>query len=204
MCSACASEYLDPTDRRYHAQPIACAECGPSVVYSEPEIPLIRGEAAIHSARTALKDGKILAVKGLGGYHLACDATNLSTLDRLRERKLRSDKPFALMVFDLDTIRKFVHVDHEEETLLTSPQHPIVLLRKRNTNSSLAHTAPAQKYLGFMLPYTPLHLLLLEPAPGFPEVLVMTSGNISEEPISYEDEEAAFSLCFDCRLLPHP
>ena len=203
MCSACASEYLDPTDRRYHAQPIACAECGPSVVYSEPEIPLIRGEAAIHSARAALKNGKILAVKGLGGYHLACDATNLSTLDRLRERKLRSDKPFALMVFDLDTIRKFVHVDHEEETLLTSPQHPIVLLRKRNTNSSLAHTAPAQNYLGFMLPYTPLHLLLLEPAPGFPEVLVMTSGNISEEPISYEDEEAAFSLASiaDCFLI---
>lgn len=202
MCSDCAHEYSDPTDRRYHAQPIACAECGPSVVFSEKGFPTFRGEAAIQSAREALKAGKILAVKGLGGYHLACDATNPSTLDRLRERKLRSDKPFALMAFDLASIKKFVLVNREEETLLTSPQHPIVLLRKHDTNSMLDHTAPAQKYLGFMLPYTPLHLLLLEPAPGFPEVLVMTSGNISEEPISYEDEEAWIRLASiaDCFL----
>ncbi len=202
MCSDCAHEYSDPGDRRYHAQPIACAKCGPTVIYSEPENPVISGDAAIQRARDALKAGKILAVKGLGGYHLACDATNPTALDRLRQRKLRSDKPFALMAFDIATIKRFVDVDQGEETQLSSPQHPIVLLQKRDTISTLDHTAPAQKHLGFMLPYTPLHLLLLEPAPGFPEVLVMTSGNISEEPISYEDNEAVqrLSSIADCFL----
>ena len=202
MCPDCEREYRDPADRRYHAQPTACAVCGPQVEFISPGDEPLQGEAAIQSARTALKNGKILALKGLGGYHLACDAGNLESLNTLRQRKLRSDKPFALMAFDVPTIRKFVEVSVDEELLLISPQHPIVLLKKLSRVNSLDHTAPSQQFLGFMLPYTPLHSLLLEPESDYPEVLVMTSGNLSEEPISYEDSEAAERLSgiADCFL----
>lgn len=190
MCLKCESEYHNPSDRRYHAQPVACAECGPQVSFQETGNTKQAGEIAIQLARDAIKAGKIVAVKGLGGYHLACDASNSKSISTLHERKQRSDKPFALMVFDLDTIRRYAYVNKEEEKQLISPQHPIVLLRKRPDVASLDHTAPNQNVLGFMLPYTPLHLLLLEPAPDYPEVLVMTSGNLSEEPIAYQDGEA--------------
>ncbi len=202
MCPDCEREYRDPADRRYHAQPTACAVCGPQVEFISPGDEPLQGEAAIQSARTALKNGKILALKGLGGYHLACDAGNLESLNTLRQRKLRSDKPFALMAFDVPTIRKFVEVSVDEELLLISPQHPIVLLKKLSRVNSLDHTAPSQQFLGFMLPYTPLHSLLLEPESDYPEVLVMTSGNLSEEPISYVDSEAAERLSgiADCFL----
>lgn len=190
MCDACAAEYRDPTDRRYHAQPTACPICGPRVNYVESGIQQVSDELAIQAARSAIKAGKILAVKGLGGYHLACDAFNASAINQLHERKQRSQKPFALMAFDLKTIQKYVEINEEEERSLLSPQHPILLLKKKPGATDLDPTAPGQTHLGFMLPYTPLHLLLLEPAIDFPPVLVMTSGNISEEPIAYKDEDA--------------
>ena len=202
MCPDCEREYKDPSDRRYHAQPTACAKCGPMVSFLETGMPLQTGEAALQAARIAIKSGKILAIKGLGGYHLACDAFNVNALNTLRQRKLRSDKPFALMAFDLQTIAHYVEINAEETDVLSSTQHPIVLLKKKAGESRLDHTAPAHTHLGFMLPYTPLHLLLLEPEIGFPEVLVMTSGNLSEEPIAYTDKEAVERLrdIADCFL----
>ena len=153
-----------------------------------------RRDQALQDTRQALADGKILAIKGLGGYHLACDASNPIAVENLRKRKKRSDKPFALMAFDTNTISKFAQITPAEKKLLDSPQHPIILLQKKTSVSLLNHTSPNQNHLGFMLPYTPLHLLLLEPATGFPEVLVMTSGNTSEEPIAYNDEDALTRL----------
>jgi hydrogenase maturation protein HypF len=146
-------------------------------------------EAALQAAREALQAGKIVAVKGLGGFHLACDAANQQAVDTLRRRKKRSDKPFALMAFDLAAIERHAEVTPAEAELLRSPQSPIVLLARKPGSNLAAQVAPGQRTLGFMLPYTPLHLLLLEPAPGFPEVLVMTSGNLSEEPVAYLDDE---------------
>lgn len=193
MCPSCRDEYQDPSDRRFHAQPTACPDCGPTIHFAS-RLSRSKGEDALQQARSLLAQGKILAVKGLGGYHLACDAMNSDAVERLRDRKKRSDKPFALMSFNIEGIARFVHVSEEEQKLLDSPQHPVVLLKKRTGNTLLDATAPHQNHLGFMLPYTPLHLLLLESAPGYPEVLVMTSGNISEEPIAYEDEDAADRL----------
>lgn len=189
MCPDCLTEYQNPSDRRFHAQPIACPTCGPRLIFKLDGESFI-GEEAIQSARKALASGKILAVKGLGGYHLACDASNRDAVENLRNRKKRSDKPFALMAFDTDRIQNFALVTSSEKALLESAQHPVVLLRKKTPLTILDNTAPGQNHLGFMLPYTPLHLLLLEPESGFPEVLVMTSGNVSEEPIAFTDEEA--------------
>jgi len=194
MCPRCAAEYQDPLDRRFHAQPIACDDCGPALWFEAAGERLADGENALQTARNWLKNGKILAVKGLGGYHLACDATNIATVDELRRRKKRSDKPFALMAFSLDHIRLHCTVTPDEEALLTSPQHPIVILNQRSDSTVVPSVAPRQKTLGFMLPYTPLHLLLLEPEAGFPTALVMTSGNLSEEPIAYRDEDAGERL----------
>ncbi len=193
MCPTCQAEYHDPSDRRFHAQPIACPDCGPTIRF-ESDNSNSTVEDALQQARELLARGQILAIKGLGGYHLACDAMNSEAVEKLRNRKKRSLKPFALMAFDIEIIARFVHISDEERKLLESPQHPVVLLRKKPGNIVLDQTAPNQNHLGFMLPYTPLHLLLLEPAPGFPEVFVMTSGNISEEPIAYEDEDAATRL----------
>ena len=137
-----------------------------------------------------LKEGKIVSIKGLGGYHLACDAKSEQAVQTLRNRKKRSDKPFALMAYDLATIRKFCFVSAEEETLLTSRQRPIVILDQKPDSDLSVHIAPFQTTLGFMLPYTPLHYLIMEPAEDFPEVLVMTSANLSDEPIAYQDEDA--------------
>lgn len=189
MCPDCLAEYQNPSDRRFHAQPTACPVCGPQLQFRMGEIVSV-GEDAIQSARNAIVSGKILAIKGLGGYHLACDASNTKAVENLRNRKKRSDKPFALMAFDIDRIQKFAQVSQVERELLESPQHPIVILNKLVDHTILDQTAPRQNSLGFMLPYTPLHLLLLEPESGFPEILVMTSGNISEEPIAYSDDEA--------------
>jgi len=189
LCPECLAEYQNPSDRRFHAQPTACSVCGPRLEFTING-KLSFGEDAIRSARTALASGKILAVKGLGGYHLACDASSMVSVENLRNRKKRSDKPFALMAFDIEQIQKFALVSATEIDLLESAQHPVVLLRKKGNHTILDSTAPGQNHLGFMLPYTPLHLLLLEPEPDFPEIFVMTSGNISEEPIAYTDEEA--------------
>ncbi len=190
LCPDCQAEYDNPLDRRFHAQPVACEKCGPVLSFRAPELPAFYGEEALQTARRFLREGKILAIKGLGGYHIACDAANLSAVEKLIQRKHRSEKPLALMAFDIDTIKKYCEVSPEESELLHSPQHPIVLLKKGATNLLPEAVALRQTTLGFMLPYTPLHLLLLEKETGFPEVLVMTSGNLSEEPIAFEDEDA--------------
>lgn len=194
LCPACQAEYNDPLDRRFHAQPVACPDCGPRVQFIAQGQIIGKFEGAISSARQFLIDGKIIAIKGLGGYHLACDASNANAVQTLRERKKRSDRPFALMSFNSDAILKYCELNDTETAVLQSPQHPIVLLPKKDDCPLPESNAPAQTHLGFMLPYTPLHYLLLEPDEGFPEVLVMTSGNLSDEPIAYEDEDARARL----------
>ena len=190
MCPDCQSEYENPLDRRFHAQPTACPVCGPQIWFEANGQVLSHKEEALQTARTWLKEGKILAIKGLGGYHLACDASNPKAVAELRNRKKRSDKPFALMAFDVSHIQHHCRVSTAENQLLVSRQHPIVILERLPGSTIVETVAPKQKTLGFMLPYTPLHLLLLEPAPGFPDAMVMTSGNLSEEPIAYMDEDA--------------
>ncbi|UCG26385.1 MAG: carbamoyltransferase HypF [Chloroflexota bacterium] len=195
MCPECAAEYQDPLDRRFHAQPVACAVCGPHVwLEGEDQGSMIGdrwlGEEAILVARRILVEGRILAVKGLGGFHLACDAGNLEAVAELRQRKLRVDKPFAIMCPSVDVVARHCFLDDNERQLLKSRERPIVILRRRPDSSIASQVAPGQNTLGVMLPYTPLHYLLLEPAVEFPEALVMTSGNLSEEPIATENEEA--------------
>jgi hydrogenase maturation protein HypF len=197
MCHDCAREYEDPRDRRFHAQPVACPVCGPHV-WLEPagdqsSSRSIAGEAAIQEARRLLVAGKILAVKGLGGFHLACDATNADVVGELRRRKLRVDKPFALMFPDLEAVEVHCHVSKAERQLLESAARPIVLLQRRSEGIARG-AAPGQDWLGVMLPYTPLHHLLLERAAAFPVALVMTSGNLSEEPIATDNDEARSRL----------
>ena len=195
MCPDCQTEYENPQDRRFHAQPVACPDCGPQVWFEgQPGVVHSEKETAIQAARRYLADGKILAIKGLGGFHLACDATNPSAVAALRSRKHRQAKPFALMAYDLDTIRNYVRITPAAEHLLLSPQAPIVLLPEKPHTNLAENVAPGQANLGFMLPYTPLHLLLLEPQDGYPKVLVMTSGNLAEEPIIREDEQARSKL----------
>ena len=189
LCKQCDQEYHNPLDRRFHAQPVACPECGPQVWFEAKDKIIAKKDDAIQTARDWLKNGKIIAIKGLGGFHLACDATNQAAVNQLRERKKRSDKPFALMAFSIEQIEKYCFVNDHEKSLLESIQHPIVILSKREVSNVAAGVAPKQNTLGVMLPYTPLHLLLLEPEVGFPDILVMTSGNYSDEPIAYRDEE---------------
>jgi hydrogenase maturation protein HypF len=181
----CAAEYSDPGDRRFHAQPVACPACGPSY-YLQPHDRTAQGsEGSIRAAARLLNAGKILAVKGLGGYHLACDARNPTAVAALRERKYRKEKPFALMARDLQVARTLVEVSSEAEMLLTSIARPIVLAPAK---IELSGVAPENDELGVMLPYTPLHYLLF--AAKAPDVLVMTSANRSSEPIAYEDKDA--------------
>ena len=184
MCPACRAEYDDPTDRRFHAQPNACPACGPTVSSIPPS------NDPIGDARGRVAEGKIVAIKGLGGYHLACDAMSDAAVRRLRLRKGRVDKPFAVMVADLETARSLTSVETGEERLLTSRERPIVLLRKRPGARISDLVAPGNGHLGIMLPYTPLHALLLEPG----DVWVMTSGNRSEEPIAIDNDEAVDRL----------
>ena len=187
MCPQCRQEYDDPIDRRFHAQPNACPQCGPSLELVAGEGSPVEGSDVIKSASDLLKAGKILALKGLGGFHLACDATNEEVINTLRARKRRPSKPLAVMIATVEEIEKHCLVSPEERKLLESPQCPIVLLRwKRGSNISPA-VAPNLKYLGVMLPYTPLHHLLLKET-ALP--LVMTSGNLSEEPIAQDNGEA--------------
>jgi len=194
MCDQCNEEYSNPIDRRFHAQPIACPTCGPHVWFSDGVDESIIGENAIQKARQLIKNGKILAIKGLGGFHLACNARNEDALRVLRERKHRSSKPFAVMAFDLNAIKEYCHVSLEEAEILASVQHPIVIVDKKDRVAIPDAIAPGMNSLGVMLPYTPLHLLMLEPAPDYPQLLVMTSGNISEEPISYQNEDGVNTL----------
>ena len=186
MCPQCQQEYADPLNRRFHAQPNACPECGPKLELVDGNGDRIDCGDAIKAASQLLKKGKILAVKGLGGFHLACDATSEAVINTLRARKRRQGKPLAVMLPTLEEVEKHCFVSVEEKKLLESPQCPIVLLRWKRSKISPA-VAPNLKYLGVMLPYTPLHHLLLSET-GLP--LVMTSGNISEEPIARDNDEA--------------
>ncbi|MHC1784909.1 MAG: carbamoyltransferase HypF [Anaerolineaceae bacterium] len=194
MCPDCSGEYENPLDRRFHAQPAACPACGPHLTLLSQGKVITEKEDALQETRRQLKAGKIVAVKGLGGYHLACDAFNPSAVETLRARKLRHAKPFALMAASVEVIRKHCMVSPLEAELLASTPNPILLLFMQPGSAIAAGIAPGQKTLGFMLPYTPLHFLLLEPEEGFPEALVMTSGNLSEEPIVFEDKYAIEKL----------
>ncbi len=181
----CAEEFKDAGNRRFHAQPVACPACGPGYYLQPQEKTLPGTESAIRHAAELLNEGKIIAVKGLGGYHLACDAQNPAAVAALRERKYRKEKPFAVMARDLDQARRLVELSSHSENLLTSRARPIVLAPAR---AELIGVAPQNSELGVMLPYTPLHHLLF--AAGAPEILVMTSANRSSEPIAYDDDDA--------------
>jgi hydrogenase maturation protein HypF len=189
MCVDCRREYDDPADRRFHAQPNACPVCGPRVRLVDKFGNELRDKREDPITRTArmLRGRAIVAVKGLGGYHLACDPFDERAVKILRGRKVRQDKPFALMARDLDQVRQLCRVTPEEEKLLTSPARPIVLLERREDCGVAEEVAPRQKTLGVMLAYAPLHHVLLRDT-GIP--LVMTSGNNSDEPIAYRDDEA--------------
>ena len=187
MCPDCNQEYYSPQNRRFHAQPNACPVCGPKLTLMDHKKNVLNATDPIVSAIELLKNGYIVAIKGIGGYHLACDATNKDAVSNLRKRKDREDKPFAMMVGDLKTIQKFCYVNPFEKKLLQSVPRPILLLKKKNGNLIAPDVAPFQKNFGVMLPYSPLHHLLLTKSNL---ILVMTSGNQSDEPIAYEDREA--------------
>lgn len=201
MCPTCRQEYEDPRNRRFHAQPNACPVCGPRV-WLESEGRHTESGVALAAAAQVLMEGKILAIKGLGGFHLAVDARNEDAVLRLRERKGREAKPLAVMVADLDAARQIAFVSDEEAKLLSAPEAPIVLLKKRLPNGNLASAvADGHRTIGLMLPYTPLHHLLLDSTPQ--TALVMTSGNTSEEPICLTNSSARekLSLIADAFLL---
>jgi hydrogenase maturation protein HypF len=212
MCENCQKEYDNPLSRRFHAQPNACPVCGPHIWLVDNKGRLVNNENPIEEASNLLKNKMIIGVKGLGGFQLACDATSNDVVKRMRMRKSRPAKPFAIMVKDVDQVKEICYLNEEEEKLLTGSQKPIVLLKRRkeftrnsknknvllkkknepfidNKNRLIVceEVAPNNNYLGVMIPYTPLHYLLLR---SFNKPLVMTSGNISEEPIAIENEEA--------------
>jgi hydrogenase maturation protein HypF len=192
MCDACRAEYDDPLDRRFHAQPNACPECGPQLrLVGARGTVLARSDDALSRAVAALRKGKIVAVKGLGGFHLACVAADADAVASLRARKHREEKPFALMVGDLQAARTLCELRTEEEQLLLARERPIALAPRRSGARLAAAVAPRSEDLGVMLPYSPLHHLLLADV-GQP--LVMTSGNTSDEPIAYEDADAITRL----------
>lgn len=200
MCQDCAREYAAPADRRFHAQPIACPACGPRLTLRRgPEDPgALHGDEALAEARRLLAAGAVVAVKGIGGYHLACDAGDPAAVRTLRKRKNRGGKPFAVLADSLVTVRRLARVDEAERDLLTGPRKPVVLLRRHASPSAdvAPGVAPGSPDLGVMLPYTPLHRLLLglPGDPPGPPVLVMTSGNRSGEPIVTDDAEALARL----------
>jgi hydrogenase maturation protein HypF len=199
LCDACSAEYHDPGNRRFHAQPNACSVCGPKVTLLDAQGKMVDCSDAIARAVGLMKQGKIVAIKGLGGFHIACDAMNHAAITLLRQRKRRSNKPFAIMSPDLSFIKECCKVTPEEELLMTSPQRPVVLLRKNDNCMLPDAVAPGNACLGFMLPYTPLHYLLFVSADRTAmesdfRALVMTSGNLSEEPIIGTNEEAVQKL----------
>ena len=194
MCEVCAAEYQDPLDRRFHAQPVACPDCGPNIWLEaiggeQHAAPLHEKDDAILETQNLLAQGKILAIKGLGGFHLACDATNTKAVRELRKRKLRVDKPFALMMPDLATVEEHCYLNDAERELLQSNSRPIVLFQRKPESPIAKEVAPNQDSIGVMLPYTPIHYLLFDENSQF-DALVMTSGNLSEEPIAYTNEDA--------------
>ncbi len=191
MCPACCTEYENPLDRRFHAQPNACPICGPRLQLVDATGKEVATADVIATAAGLLRDGKIIAIRGLGGFLLACDATNGATVEELRRRKRRPAKPFAVMLPDLEAIKKRCDVSDGESDLLTSAAAPIVLLKMKKTSDIAGSIAPGLKYLGVMLPYTPLHHLLMA---DVNRPVVMTSGNQSEEPIARDNAEAMIRL----------
>lgn len=207
MCADCHAEYTNPGNRRFHAQPIACPDCGPHIWLEYPsstdgqEISTqpLSDDSALQETQRLLSQGKIVAIKGLGGFHLACDALNETAVLELRRRKFRVDKPFAVMMPDLATVEKHCWLNEKEKEALLSKERPILILRRRPTSPIVAAVAPNQDTLGVMLPYTPLHYLLFSPSQEDnsrlgTDVLVMTSGNLSEEPIAFTNQEARQKL----------
>jgi len=213
LCEYCQREYTDPTNRRFHAQPVACPECGPHIWLEYPDsnnlelaadIEQIRGEAALEISQKLLQQGKIIAVKGLGGFHLACDATNPLAVSELRRRKLRVEKPFALMMADLNSVERHCQLSDNEKEILLARERPIVILERTADSTIAQEVAPHQNTVGVMLPYTPLHYLLFAgqnarlASDTLSDIvlppLVMTSGNLSEEPIATDNQEARFRL----------
>ena len=195
LCADCEREYLDPADRRFHAEPVACPACGPQVTWEESAAAL-QGDAAIAAAIDALRANRIVAVKGIGGYHLMCDARRVEAVAELRRRKRRPDKPLAVMfpldgADGLDAVRRYASLSDAEAELLASPARPIVLVNRRPDCALADNVAPGLREIGAFLPYSPLHQLLLE---GFGGPLVATSGNISGEPVLTGNEEAALRL----------
>lgn len=195
MCDTCKKEYHDPGNRRFHAQPNACPACGPHIWLTEKgkyfdDRSNSSYDTAITTAKRLLKEGAILAIKGLGGFHLVCDATNRHAVKKLREKKRRSHKPFALMAPDISTIQNFCIVSEGERVALEGRVRPIVILKKIESNLIADAVAPDNKYLGVMLPYTPLHYLLFDSEEVKFTALVMTSGNLSEEPIVVSNNAA--------------
>jgi hydrogenase maturation protein HypF len=186
MCHKCSAEYSDITNRRYHAQPNACHTCGPEVILYQGEKRIIT-DNPFEEVQRRLKTGQIGAIKGLGGFHLTCDAMNDSAVSRLREIKLREQKPFAVMVKDIDSIKKFCHLSKGALKILNSRERPILLLKKKTKGYLSENIAPGNNYIGVMLAYTPLHYLLFQKS-NF--VLVMTSANFRDEPIIYQNQEA--------------
>lgn len=199
LCPECQNEYENPLDRRFHAQPNACPKCGPQLQLLDNTGTLIATKnTTISNTIQALKQGKIIALKGLGGFHLIVDATNPTAINELRRRKKRSEKPFALMYPSLEKIKQDCHISPTEERLLTSPQSPIVLLKHKNKPThpksilkNLNNIAPGNPYLGIMLPYTPLHHLLMA---EFNQPVIATSGNLSDEPICIDEQKALIKL----------
>ncbi len=213
LCPDCLSEYNNPLDRRFHAQPIACHSCGPQVsLLTAAGENIATHNSAVQQAGELLKNGAILAVKGIGSYHLAVDACNHEAVARLRERKKRDEKPFAIMAACLETARELAEMNDMEERLLSSPEAPIIIVRKRRDTTLSPLIAPTNGWLGLMLPYAPLHHLLFHSSIQNPKSkiqnssftsLVMTSGNISDEPVVFEDHDAQHRLAgiFDYILL---
>ena len=213
LCDYCQREYSDPTNRRFHAQPVACPECGPHIWLEYPALnnqesatdsEQIHGETALEVSQKLLREGKIIAIKGLGGFHLACDATNPQAVSELRRRKLRVEKPFALMMANTESVEQQCNLTDNEKDLLCARQKPIVIVERSAESTIAQEVAPHQTTVGVMLPYTPLHYLLFAGqntrlASGthtdivLPP-LVMTSGNLSEEPIATDNQEARTRL----------
>lgn len=195
MCRRCAGEYHDPADWRFHAQPIACPDCGPSLWFDSPAGGTEGSDAAVTVARQAIASGGVVAVKGIGGYHLACVVDDESVVRGLRTRKSRGAKPFAVLVRDLSVARRYAVIDDAEAAVLTGPARPIVLLRRRPDAPVADAVAPGNPLIGLLLPYSPIHHLLLD---GPLDSLVLTSANRSDEPICFTEQDAAHRLPLLC------
>jgi hydrogenase maturation protein HypF len=191
MCERCAAEYHDPANRRFHAQPIACPDCGPSLWFASDARRVDGSDAALAAAQQALAGGAVVAIKGIGGYHLACVVDDEAVAAALRARKARGSKPFAMLVRDLDVAHRYARVDDTEAAIMSGPARPIVLLRRRPDAPVADAVAPGSPLLGLMLPYSPIHHLLLDRGP---DALVLTSANRSDEPICFTEDDAAQRL----------